>query len=316
MITTSRTMYGKALLNLNKALQDPEEGYASDTLSATVLLSFYEMITCTERFSWIRHAGGAANLMRIRGPERHRMGIDATVFLACRYSLIMQSFQTRKKCFLAEPGWRQLSRDLNESSTQRSAFHDAREEVFQEVVEYPAYIVHAVDYMHDGVPQQQLLQELVRRGHQYRSSYKGIHNRMVEALQEAGQEPTKTPSSLNDKLFPIVYQYPGILVASFYCGYWTGMSMMNVVLIGLESKLQSLSVSPAASPSIALEFGDHGVKPYMSRAMESLPDRTTPPELWSLAAPERGSAFPVAAALSPKDYPTMSAEDTLKRRNL
>lgn len=69
----------------------------------------------------------------------------------------MQSFQTRKKCFLAEPGWRQLSRDLNESSTQRSAFHDAREEVIQEIVEYLAYIVQAVDCMHDGMPQQQLL---------------------------------------------------------------------------------------------------------------------------------------------------------------
>lgn len=87
---------------------------------------------------------------------------------------------------------------------------------------------------------------------------------------------------------------------------------MNVVLIGLESKLQSMSVNPAASPSVALEFGDHGVKPYMSRVMKSLPDRTTPPELCSLAAPERGSASPVAAVLSPKDYPTMSAEDTLK----
>ena len=44
---TSRRVYGKALMKLNEALQDREEGLSSDTLSATVLLSIYEIFNCT-----------------------------------------------------------------------------------------------------------------------------------------------------------------------------------------------------------------------------------------------------------------------------
>ena len=54
VIQNSRVMYGKALLHLNKSLQDPEEGLSTDTLSATALLSFYEILTCTERDAWVR----------------------------------------------------------------------------------------------------------------------------------------------------------------------------------------------------------------------------------------------------------------------
>ena len=54
LIQNSRAMYGKALLHLNKSLQDPEEGLSTDTLSATALLSFYEILTCTERDAWVQ----------------------------------------------------------------------------------------------------------------------------------------------------------------------------------------------------------------------------------------------------------------------
>ena len=54
LIQHSRAMYGKALLHLNKSLQDLEEGFSTDTLSATALLSFYEILTCTERDAWVR----------------------------------------------------------------------------------------------------------------------------------------------------------------------------------------------------------------------------------------------------------------------
>ena len=47
LIRTSRKLYGKALHTLNDALKDPAEGYSSDTLGATVLLSFFEIMNCT-----------------------------------------------------------------------------------------------------------------------------------------------------------------------------------------------------------------------------------------------------------------------------
>ena len=333
LVYTSRTMYGKALIHLSKSLKDPEEGVSTDTLSATVLLSFYEMHNCTERWSWVRHAGGAANLMRIRGPERHKSGIDALVFLACRYSLIIQSFQLRKKCFLSEPGWRKLSQYLNDHSSQRSSFHDASEKFFQELVDFPGFIFEAVDYIQLGRYDQELLESLVRRGHQYRCNYKVIQTQLVDSLSYAGQEPTKASSAMDDKLFPVVYKYPGTMVASYvgsplfkcythllteaqYCGYWATVSMLNVVLIGLESKLQAMNASPTTATHFDLALEGINKKPYMLRAMDSLAGHRASAEMWTLNGSDKEVESPVSAPPSPKDYPIMSAEETLKRRNM
>ena len=49
LIQTARRIYGKALIKLNRALQNSDEGLSSDTLSATIFLSFYEIFNCTGR---------------------------------------------------------------------------------------------------------------------------------------------------------------------------------------------------------------------------------------------------------------------------
>ena len=59
MMQESRNYYGKALRLLNNDLQDVDKGMSSETLSATILLSFYEMFASDSDDSWIRHAGGA-----------------------------------------------------------------------------------------------------------------------------------------------------------------------------------------------------------------------------------------------------------------
>ena len=47
-------MYGKALLRLERTLQDPIDGLSTDTLSAIAILYFYEMLTSTQRFAWVQ----------------------------------------------------------------------------------------------------------------------------------------------------------------------------------------------------------------------------------------------------------------------
>ena len=240
IIEHSRRFYGKALVGLSKSLQDPEEGLSSDTLSATILLSFYELLTCTERHSWVRHAGGAGNLIRIRGPERHRYGFDRAVFLACRFNLVIEAFQIGKPCFLDLPPWRELSRQILEDSPNKTAVYIAREDVFQQIVGYPGYMQGAVTYLATGGNDPEMLEELASQGRSHRSTYKEVQARLLNALQSEGHEPTKTASSYNDKLFPVVYQFPDLLVASLYCGYWSLLSIINITLIGLEAKLSEV----------------------------------------------------------------------------
>jgi Fungal specific transcription factor domain len=77
----SRKLYGRSLVLLNKALSDQRQGRSSETLSATILFSFYEMFSSSHETSagydsWVKHAGGAGALMRLRGPNA--TGIDWT----------------------------------------------------------------------------------------------------------------------------------------------------------------------------------------------------------------------------------------------
>ena len=346
LVQNSRLIYGKTLFKLNKSLQDPTEGLASDTLSATVLLTFYEILNCTEHNSWVRHAGGAAQLIQLRGVARHRTDSDKAVFLACRYSIILQSYHTGKRCFLSSAPWRKLSQEICDSSPRRTAFEDAREVFFQEVVHHPGFVMDAVDYMAGGGRDHSVLQSLVRRGHMHRSNHKAIYNRCIEALREAGQEPTEVPSSVDDKVFPVVYRFPGIPVASFFCSYWSLLKLLNIALIGLEAKLSAMesdcqNPQEDMTPAQILAARNMKISPEnltniivaesatprdmnsdtltsenisnSGQATSILPDLTLSR---SVGTRSSCSESPTPAASSLTDYPTTSRSDTAKRRQM
>ena len=344
LVQNSRLIYGRTLLKLNKAIQDPEEGLASDTLSATVLLTFYEMLNCTENCSWIRHAGGAARLMQVRGVARYQTDFDRAMFVACRYAIVLESFQTGTRCFLSSPPWRRLSRKICDSSPNKSAYEEAREDFFQEVVQHPGYNMDAVAYMAGGGRDRSVLQDLVRRGHTHRSNHQANYDRLMETLREAGHEPREVPSSVDDKVFPIIYHYPGIIVASTVCSYWSLLKILNIALIGLEARLSALNstfqdlqeeITPvqmlkarnmklsrenitniivaeseaagdveSATPRESNMSGSGDANQYLPNLTVSRPTST------------RCSGTPLPAASSPMEYPTMSPSDTAKRREM
>jgi len=309
LIQNSRDIYGKALLKLNKSLQDPVEGLSSDTLSATVLLSFYEFMTCTEKNSWVRHAGGAGKLIRLRGPDRHRTGFGSSVFLSCRYTLMIEAFNSKKPCFLALPEWKQLSRELQENSEFQSPFQTVREDIFQEVVDIPGYVTEAVESLTNDSYDSIALRGLIRRGHKHRSNYKDLHARLVNTLRDAGQEPTMTTSATNNKMFSYVYQYPSNIVGSYYCSHWSLTIMINIVLIGLERKLSELSSPDPPISQHQPEVDANPLPPNQSgRGL---------PLLWMLTEKARRATPPITTTVgSPSDYPTMSEDDTAHRRQL
>lgn len=338
LVQNSRLIYGRTLLKLNKSLQDPEEGLASDTLSATVLLTFYEMLNCTENNSWVRHAGGAARLMQVRGVARHRSEFDRAIFVACRYAIVLESFQTGKRCFLSSAPWRKLSRDIRNSSPNRCAYEDVREDFFQEIVQHPGFVMEAVTYMASGGRDRSVLQDLVRRGHTHRSNHQAIYNRFIETLREAGQEPREVPSSVDDKVFPVVYGFPGIIVASTFCSYWSLLKILNVALIGLEAKLSAVN-STSQDPQEGMTPAQMLAARNMKISRENITnvivaeskqpgdeesnirgsgDATqSVPDLSSIKpVSTKSSESPLAGPSSPTDYPTMSPSDTAKRREM
>ena len=336
LIHNSRLIYGRTLLKLNKSLQDPIEGVASDTLSATVLVTVYEVMNCRGNNSWVRHGGGEGHLWQVRGVSRYQTELDKAIFVACRYAIMLESFQTGRRCFLSSASWRKLSQEIHDSSPYRSAYEDAREDFFQEVVQHPGYVMDSVAYMAGGGRDRSVLQDLIRRGHKHRSNHKAIYNRIIETLREAGQEPREVPSPVDDKVFPIVYQFPGILVASTFCSYWSLLKILNVALIGLEAKLSAVAS--------ACQGSQEGITPAQMLAVRNMKltrENVTNVIIAESAAPggmgsgslegesniwpdltfpgpvsTRSSKSPTPAAHSPTDYPTMSPSDTAKRRQM
>ena len=105
----ARPLYGKVLHLLSLALGNSIEALSAETLGATILLSLYEMFASSSSKSWLRHAGGASALIRIRGPARHRYGFHRELYLSYRHTLVTEACRSRVHCFLEEPEWRELA---------------------------------------------------------------------------------------------------------------------------------------------------------------------------------------------------------------
>lgn len=241
----SRPYYGKAIRLLSLSLSDSEIGTSSETLSATVLLSFYEMFASDSNESWIKHAGGAGALMKARGPDRHRYGFDREIFMAFRHAVIIECFETDEACFLDQPAWRRLSKSIHEDMRKTGLdaatmeFFDLSEQFYEEVLILPA-ILHEAKHLErvwkgrrDQFPTvSDFLHDLVQRSHKSRSTLKSFYARLRVCLGKLGHDLTSFVSA--DPMIPIFYKYPNIMVATTCTGYWTLLIILNFCLVELE----------------------------------------------------------------------------------
>ena len=239
----SRRHYGKALRLLSSHLADAEKGMSSETLSSTILLSFYEMFASDSNDSWIRHAGGAGTLMKLRGPAKHRNGFDREIYLAYRHALIIQAFEIDGPCFLNQPEWRQLSHDIHEDlhesgvvGGERAEIFDISEQFFLEMVQLPEVVCDARNMSQiirdKSIDRYTFVTNLLRRTVTHRANLKGLHTRFQAALKNCGQEPTSRMT--NDAVFPVRYEFINVFVAASYTGYWTVLMILNSVLKELD----------------------------------------------------------------------------------
>ncbi|KAG9792348.1 hypothetical protein KCU88_g801, partial [Aureobasidium melanogenum] len=245
LVQESRQSYGKALRLLNQALADQNKGMAAETLSATILLSFYEMLASDSNESWVRHAGGAGALMRIRGAKRHLSGIDRDVYLAYRHTIVIDAFQRDEPCFLAQPEWvemaQQIHADLRSTAaaSDRLDIFDLAEDFYCENVHIPGTFCEA-RYL-DSTRRRMSADDyssyrasVVERCKQHRANLKSINLKFRATLQRLGLE---TPTiSTDDPVFPLQYVYVNVFVASTHVGYWTIVVLLNLVLRELEKE--------------------------------------------------------------------------------
>ncbi|KAK5211485.1 hypothetical protein LTR96_004682 [Exophiala xenobiotica] len=242
----SRRFYGKALRLLNEALSDNVTGMSTETLSATILLSFYEMFASDSNQSWVRHAGGASTLMRIRGPSRHLSGADRDLYLAYRHTIYIEAFQRDEACFLCEPEWLDLARQIHENLRQGGSMAPERMEIFDLAEEFYMQNVFIPTTCRDALRRSKLRQVLTpdefrayeesirARCRQHRASLKSINLRFRAAMKRIGLETTILQTS--DPVFPMQYSYVTVFVGSTHVGYFTIMIILNLILKEIETE--------------------------------------------------------------------------------
>jgi hypothetical protein len=238
-VQESRQYYGNALRLLNKALSTDVHGMSTDTLSATVLLSFYEMFASDSNQAWVRHAGGAGLLMRIRGPTRHLSGLDRDVYLAYRHTIVIEAFMRDEACFLEEPQWLDMARKVHEDlrSTgvpeDRVEIFDLAEEFYLEHVQIPRTLRDArlLDESKRKMPPEQFdvhKESVLTRTRLHRANLKSVNLRFRAALDREGLHTVTMDTG--DPIFPKQYVLANVFVASTHIGHWTIMLILNLIL--------------------------------------------------------------------------------------
>jgi Fungal specific transcription factor domain len=258
----SQAHYGRALRLLSITLQDVNKGMSSETLSATILLSFYEMLASDSDQSWVRHAGGASTLMKMRGPARFRKGFDREIFLAYRHALVISAFEAETPCFLDEPEWRQLSRHIYEDVCASGVVgdkldvFDSAESFFWEMAPLPGLMCEARNIAQlartTNSDIKLITKVLSERVTKHRTGLKNANMRLRAALKRLGHEPSSRMSG--DWVFPVRYDYTNVFTGGMCTGYWTVLIVVNMVLKELDASPDGIAMYRVESVEAARDI--------------------------------------------------------------
>ncbi|PVH78222.1 hypothetical protein DL98DRAFT_635944 [Cadophora sp. DSE1049] len=109
--------YVKALRSLQAALDDPEQRLQPEVLCATEILALYELLDPSGEAAWVRHAAGAARLIRLRGPRSFKTDFQKSLFVAQCISIPTEGVLNSERCFLEEKPWQETLRSVIEPDT-------------------------------------------------------------------------------------------------------------------------------------------------------------------------------------------------------
>lgn len=126
LVRESTKIYGQALKDMQLALYDPERMHSDQVLIASMLLGLYETLegSALDSRSWLSHAQGAARLIELRGPERHKNRQAHHVFLGSRVPTIYAAIAQRRATYLASEKWKTVPWE-NEHRTYYDRLVDA-----------------------------------------------------------------------------------------------------------------------------------------------------------------------------------------------
>ncbi|KAL2858161.1 hypothetical protein BJX68DRAFT_228035 [Aspergillus pseudodeflectus] len=143
-IDYARSMYGRGVGCLRSLLQTPF-ALTEEALAASVLLGGYEILDGSSEDTWISHTRGIRQIMCARGAAAHKTGISRTLLLSFRPFLVAESFVLGEPCFLGDPDWISITKDIykEEEQTRESTLGRIMDYAFDEITKCPGYYAAA-----------------------------------------------------------------------------------------------------------------------------------------------------------------------------
>ncbi|KAI2488163.1 Fungal-trans-2 domain containing protein [Pyrenophora tritici-repentis] len=106
LVHRSRSLYGTALSQLLRAIQNPEMALKDETILSTYLLALYEIfVGVTQGYGFFYHVQGLLHLLRQRGPASFQTRQSMQIFHAIRYNSLTVGYHIRRASSLDTPEW-------------------------------------------------------------------------------------------------------------------------------------------------------------------------------------------------------------------
>lgn len=245
LVGESRSLYGRSLVALQKALNHPTEWKSQETLCATMILCLFELFAGTkDAESWMKHAAGVSWLIQQRGPGVYTHPIDRAILLSFRPIIIMNALFSGVDCFLAQKKWEKelelLSEELERDPISNARFRSNMPKgSFRLVGRYLHYLAKIPSILRHGWALREAVTHdmpidlasvylLTRRTEKLHADYLAWYERILEDIDLPEEVPTQDPTSP----FETVLAYPSPWTGALHIGWWASMLIIQNVLNG------------------------------------------------------------------------------------
>lgn len=253
--SSGRFYYTDALKRLQLGiLRRAHDMLSNQSLATTMLLTFYELYTCTNTNGWIQHAVGAGTIMKARGSKQALATPGSqSMFMGFRLLLAVACILGRHANFYAEPRWQRVASKIYNGLPAKGPFSDINEEIYTEQALLCGLALQVDDalgrVLSSANPDStaigralDILSQLAIR----RLALRDLYRRFMERLETANQIPEldidkekPSPEPMPPKQVKVV-RYVG----AFLCSCWTTWIIVNARMAALHAAIGSyLSVA-------------------------------------------------------------------------
>ncbi|KAH8646087.1 hypothetical protein BX600DRAFT_156787 [Xylariales sp. PMI_506] len=240
---SSIQQYAESLNALRICVADPHTKAESETICASIMLQFCELLLNTDNGRWNQLCRGTQELVLDCGPARFTSPFERAMLESQRAFFIMQDMHQAQDCFLRQPKWRQLLRDASPPSPGGKISLALRSELCDILVDLPHIFFDATSiatfdrplhHKSDLQRRERLLQEATMMLHTIEQWHKErLEPLVVPRDSHINSTSRGTPNTTSGATQASTGLKKEPLLAILDC-------MVNAILINLEQLITSL----------------------------------------------------------------------------